>query len=1035
MSRYRLTFAVALTLSASYQLYAQWADSFTRKSSEGRPLEVAEPVAPPPETTVAVARQYLPDLEWAQHPDYTFQRDNRLFVFAGTAQLNRDADNDPDDPAAGRQLRFEPFALVRIDPKRPEAPPLVVTCEVARVQFENPVEIGFDAASPGRVTNAWFDGVVDITGPDGLRIQGQNFSFTEQTLNLYSPYPVAFAFGPTAENSACVRGGAGELNVDFSQNTDPDLDPAVPRIGGVHVVQLRNQVVLDCDYEERRGQEEPRPASAHIRCDLSLQFNAETRLATLLKNVSVHHPTGDEQHPDEADTLHCHQLDLGFVELESPDASQAKRPTDASRSPETTAPALSAAAAARNPFSNLRVQWVEARSFDRGDFVRLHSDSQHTTALARLLRYEVDSGAAVLTDMQSAAAGDAAAPVQVERDGTRLESQMLHVTPDPESDARIITCLGRGRLQHPDPDTGELLLEATWSERLNAAPDSDTGLLLVQLDQDARLIFPQGAQHPDQRAGIRADHLNIWVDETAAQQQRQDQPTSAVAAVPGPGGLVTASQQQFPVRFFEARGGVIVASPQLRAETERLRAVIEPGRLRYESAPDAQQTGHDEPQSSGLQSAWQLTAQEVFLKLKKPPTSEIQIAEADVEGNAVISQAAVPAESAAEPDPGPMSLAGAHVELVNEGGAHQIIMVTGSPALLRRGKYLLECGQLQLDRAGNRAIVFGAGLLQAPVDRDLNGQDLSEPMILDVKWEEGLTFDGELAAFRKAVKLQLHDSVLQCDEMDVRLSEPLKFSDDHFDAKTVPLRDVHCRNGVNVEIYDWQDNRIVGIRKARLTQFFLDYVSGGFQGDGPGKINHWALRTGRRIAIANRQTAQANTAVESDPLEWEHVSVEFDDLLLGNFKDRTAELHGRVRSIYAPVRRISETFTRDDLSGNSPSVEHAVWLGSDVMNIEVHPETITAPDGKARSENKLVIVGEGRCELEGQKFYAKADRLSYDEAKTLFTLRGKGNHEASIYHQEPGAEPRRVAGQIIQFTPSEEQKFRIEGSRGFQGVQ
>jgi hypothetical protein len=36
-------------------------------------------------------------------------------------------------------------------------------------------------------------------------------------------------------------------------------------------------------------------------------------------------------------------------------------------------------------------------------------------------------------------------------------------------------------------------------------------------------------------------------------------------------------------------------------------------------------------------------------------------------------------------------------------------------------------------------------------------------------------------------------------------------------------KNVNCRNGVNVEIYDWQENRIVGIRKARLTQFFLDY--------------------------------------------------------------------------------------------------------------------------------------------------------------------------------------------------------------------
>lgn len=1047
MSRYRLTFAVALTLTASYQLYAQWTDNFTSKNSEGQLPEVAEPVAPPPETFVAVAQQYLPDLDWVRHAGYTYQRDNTLFVFAGAAALDHEAATDAPNPKAGRQIRFEPFALVRIDPKRPDAPPLVITCEAARIQFENPVEIGFDAGSPGRLTNAWFDGIVDITGPDGLRVQGQNFSFTEQSLSLYSPYPVAFAFGPTPDNPARVRGGADELIVGFTQNNDLDLDPTVPRVGGIRTLELRNQIVLDCEYEERHGQQAPQMASAHISCDKSLEFvfNAETRIATaqLLKNVYVRRPTGGEQDPDEADTLRCHQLDLQFVERESsPRADTKSASADVPPSPAKSPAPPASGAAMQNPFASLHVQAVEARGLDRTDYVRLQSDSQRTTALTRLLRYDVDSGAAVLTDTETSSPSDTEPPVQVERNGTHLRSQLIRITPDPATGAQIITCIGRGRLLQPDPETGRPLLEAVWAERLNAAPDPNSGLLLVQFDRDAQLFFEQRSPQGDQRAGIRADHLNIWIDETAAQQQQTNKPTPDVAALPGPGGLVTASQQRLPVRYFEARGGVIVANQQFRAETELLQAVIEPGRLRYDSAARTQQAGNDKPHDADEpQSNWQITAQSLFLKLRsepqsrdsEPPSRNIQVSEAHADGNVLISESQ--AETPPEPNAGPMSMAGAHVELLNEGGAHQVVTIAGAPALLRRGKFLLECRQMQFDRAGNRATVFGAGLLQAPVDRDLNGANLSEPMILDVKWEEGLTFDGELAAFRKAVKLQLHDSVLQCDEMDVRLNEPLRFADEQLDAKTLAIRDVNCRNGVHVEIYDWKENRIVGIRKARLTQFFLDYLSGGFQGEGPGKINHWALREGRRIAIANRQTAQANAPAESDSLEWEHISVEFDDLLLGNFKDRTAELHGRVRTIYAPVRRISETFARDDLSGKSPSAEHAVWLGCDVMNIEVHPEDITTPDGEKRSENKVVVTAEGRCEIEGQKFQATADKLSYEESKSLITLRGKGNREASIYYQDPGAEPRRVGGQIVQFIPSEGGKMQLQGSRGFQSAQ
>lgn len=1019
MSRYRLTIAVALILTASFRLYAQWSESFTRVESQTLlPSRPEQSPSPPPASFIDVAQRVLPDVRWLRNPGYTLQRGRELFAFAGSAEPNQDAAADADESAA-RRIKLAPFALIWFDSERPEAPPLVVQCDSARIQFENPVELGFNARNPGRVTAAWFDGVVEITGPDGLHLRGENFSFSEESLNLYSPFPITFTYGPTQDNVATVHGAADEVLVSFAPTTDPTPDPGMPRIGGIQRLRLRKQIVLDCNYEVRRGKQPPQPASAHISCDDFLEFDAETSVATLLKNVLVRQPTGGDQRPDEAETLRCHQLSLHFVDRRQAPATD---PASIAADPGPGIVDAQAAAPINGPAGDslrgLRVDLVEARGSDRGDRVRLQSDAQRLTADMQLLQFDVATGAAVLSDL------DPAGAVQVVRDGTLLRSQVIRVTPDRQSDTRTFTCLGRGLLQQPDPDTGDPLLEATWNERLHAAPDPKTGLLLVQLDQEVRLIV----QH---RAGILANHLNVWIDDTAV-------PTDDSADPPrlsGPGRqLAAAARDRLPIRYVEARGGVIMASTEMRAETELLQAVIEPGTLPYTSDDAARLAGDERSSPSQSDEPWRIASQSIFLKLLNAPHSrDVQIAEAHADGSVEITQAA-PADPRDGAPSESVSLSGAHLELVNSGDTHQLVTISGSPALMRRGDFLLECRNLQLDRAGNRATVVGAGLLQAPVGRDLNGDELEQPMLLDVKWEEGLTFDGRLAAFRKAVKLQLHDSVLQCDEMDVRLDQPLAFADARPHDAELQIRDVSCRNGVQVEIYDWQANRIVGIRKGRLTQFLLDYQTGAFQGDGPGRIHHWSLRNGRRVAIASRRTAQANSPVESDSLEWEHISVDFDDLLLGNFNERTAELHGRVRAIYAPVQRISETFTRDDLSGDSPSVEHAVWLGCDTMNIELHPVSVSATDGQKRTETRMVIAADGRCELEGRLFHAKADSLSYEEEKMLFTLRGKGDREASIYYQEPGAEPRRIAGQNIWFIPSEQgSKFRLEGSRGFQG--
>lgn len=1047
MSRIRLTIAVAMMLTASYKLYAQWADGFTREVAKSIPEEkVRAPAAP--EAFVEIATQVLPDVAWLRKPGYTFQRNNELFVYAGSAEPARDVASETKDPHAADRIRLAPFVMIWRDPLHPEQAPYVVQCDTARVQFEKPVEFSFDAPSPGRLKAVWFDGSVRITGPDGLLFRGENFDFSEDSLSLFSSDPIEFAYGPASDSKSQVRGSAEGLQITFSQSNDPHPDPGLPRVGGIKRIRLQKSVVLDCQYEERDGKKF-RLASAHISCDGALDYNATRREAILLENVLVRRPTGGVERPLEEDALRCHQLALSFIERpeSKPEAvaEVAQHPEKQDRSPNL-----------QNPFSGLQVKEVVASSSPRGDRASLQSDQQRLTARMEFLHFDVESGTALLSDRSQ--------KVLVEREATRLESPQIRIAPDEATDKQVLSCLGAGALQHLDDKSREPVLEATWGSQLRAAPDASTGLLLVQLAGDVQLIFSEmteakeGSEKTEVTGGLKAEQLNLWIDDASAVSG--DESPLLQTSIPG-ARLADASTKGMPLRYIEATGGVMIASSMLIAETEHLRAEMQSGRLPHSDEdrataaggeqldrqlddPDADEdragADGDEPRTASKRNEpWRMESQSIMLKLlNEPGTREVQVAEATADGAVLLSQAAAanPADPAAKPEP--TSLSGGHLQLINEGGAHQFVILTGSPALLSRGNLLLECRNLQLDRAGNQVVVNGEGLLQAPVDQDLNGAELAQPMLLDVKWQSGMTFDGTVAGFRQRVSLQLRDSVLLCDEMDVRLDEPLKFSEPRPDTGKLAIRDVDCRNGVHVEVYDWRDNRIVGIRKAQLTRFLLDYPSGDFRGEGPGKVNHWSYNDGRRaVAIAPRKAAQANIPVSSDGLDWEHICVEFDDLLMGNFKNRTAELHGRVRTIYAPVRRVSETFVRNDLSGVSPSVEHAVWLGCDRMTIELQPLIVADGKGEKRDDLQMTIGADGRCEMEGKLFHAYSDSLSYEEAKQLFTLRGKGEREASVTYQEsPGADPHRGSARIIQFIPSEKgQEVKLENSSGIQGTQ
>jgi hypothetical protein len=1037
MTRLTLTATTAACFFAAYLGYAHWIGVLTamEEPPPGLPASVDAPVQPEIVRTIAEqALRQLPGQDWLQNPKFAFQRSDEVLLFTQHV--------DPEDDGNGNRVRFQPLVMVWNNHREPDQPPYVIWCETARVQFERPFRLQFGAGSPGRLVAAAFDGQVVISGPDGLRIQGQDFRFAEEyaerSPHLYSDQHVTFQYGPRRDDVGQFQGHADGLQIDLLPSDRTD-NSDMPRVAGIDRVRLRQNVRLEFTFEERldaprrsghaveTGGPGPRMGQATVTSDGSLEYQVATRIATLEDNVLVDHPTPAADGRPQADRLHCDTLALLFEESPVPTSADTRRSSNDNVASAGTV-ALQPPADPMHPLPRLRLKQLAAS----GRRAALQLEQRQLVANMHTLRYDAASHEVVLLDSES---------VRVQQQSIKLMSPEVRLVHTPDGELNSLECLGAGQLEQRNDEDGQVQMRAYWNDRMRIAPDPETGLTLVRAGGQARVVQPG-------RSSVSADRLVLWVDGDAPRRFTTGSNDSR-----GSHGQLSA------LRFALAEGNVRMAAREFHVETARLQAVFEavpphPPAAAAQASVEAPRRDDADMRADQQRRQWVAQADEIRVHLRQAPDPHnpaqpvTEVTEATATGNLLLLQSEVPSgpDPARDPNP-PLSISGSRVHLTNPGNSGQIVTLTGAPAHVRRGPEHLEGNEIRLDRAANLIQVIGQGMLQSPVPESISGQLLqpgsddidadsrdrnpgqtppAATALLDVHWQEGMTFDGLQATFLKNVALKLNESRLYCEEMHVRLNQPMSFTGDLSDAPQPQIRQVQCKDGVRLEIYSWEGSRLTGIRKMELAEFTLDAETGDLIGLGKGTINDWARAAGRRVELTPSASAQANQPADSDGREWEFTNVEFTEKLTGNTRERIAQLHGRVRLTYAPVDHAQETFSRDDFSRDKSNAADAVWLGCDTLSLRLFPW----PD---RTGSYAMLGARGQCELEGARFRAVADMLSYNESQKMFTLKGESPREAIIYYRErPGAEPRPNPAQVIEFVPSEN-RIRVQGSSGFQG--
>ena len=626
---------------------------------------------------------------------------------------------------------------------------------------------------------------------------------------------------------------------------------------------------------------------------------------------------------------------------------------------------------------------------------------------------------------------------------TDLSCPKMELTHDESGQVVSADGEGSGRMRRGTPGSDKVEFSAKWQERFKLRQVADSGMDLLTLVGEAVL------QQPTRKSGLKAELIQLWFDRPTAvvdpprraSVRTESSIVGATVAVNDttPRSVPDLTSREFRPRQLLAQDKVVVVSPQMNAETPRFIVNFDDSsseqndlaggsksrsRVRHASGSKSP-SSKKKPPSKTPAEPLQLSADLIRVKVRLPgdsrPTASGDVPQAELtevwtEGNVDIQQ---PNEGNAEP----LRLLGERLHLQNatrEG--EQVLHVFGQPARIRARGFDIEGPEVVLDRLNNRIWIDGAGELRMPVKNDpFDGRELGSPALLTVLWKEKMLFDGQKATFLADVEATLKNSVLKCEEMEVVLTERLSFRDDIGPAPTSEVQRVICKDGVQVDQKLYVDDDPSEIRHGEFAKLTLDQTSGRMEAIGPGRIDLWRPGQGKRAGLSPRAVAQANRPLESEVANWDFTRVTFQGKTTGNMRDRQTTFQDRVHITYGPVAHPLDTIDPDHLPKDGGDME------CDALQIiQIKPTGTQKPH--------IELVANGNAKLEGRSFNARADEITFDESKKLYTLRATGNRHVTIWRQTtPDGEPSEASAKSMRFIPSQNY-LRSDQTTGIRGT-
>ncbi|MFM7057375.1 MAG: hypothetical protein ACKO2P_10690 [Planctomycetota bacterium] len=954
--------------------------------------------------------------EWVRNANGRVRDGGRLLFFQQHQMINE-----------GRSLQVSPVAMLWEGAAGSE--PVTATADAAQLDAELQISLG--ESSMGRLTSGLLSGLVRITGPKGLRVEGRTFHYSADVMKIWTSQSVKIVWDG---HTATAEGGA-EIELQGEGET---TERGLLSVTDVQRIRLLGRVTCDMLFMDQSGRREPVPL--RVSAANGMEYFVPTREATF-SGFGDRELRPDNQVMAErsladgfSDRLYCSRLVLQLQ-------PKVTVPEQAGGTPRLTLASISA----------------------EGRRVLFRSEQQQLTASMSQLRYRLEDNLLELIGRPVAATGKPVF-VQVEQRGRRLTAPAVSISLDANRQVRFVKCSGPGTLLPAPPmaaapgvavGTGNdaaaasaSALEASWNESLTLASGEQDVLTLSGAARVADLT---------RKFTLTAAQIQLAL-QSQPPSQTQDQPGGDGATLPGLSNPTLGALQPQQLR---ATGGVRLESPGFSGNAhDRLTVDFEsldgPSGALAASMGNAdgrrsKSTGGELPAGPLAGGSTEFSCDTVETRLLTVAGGGLQFRQLWLRGNVAITHEAAEAADS-------FTAQGNLLHAASDAAGRRSLHLSGDPASVIRSTARIDGPRIDLAEAGKpgataaatgavsaagdmggQATVEGGGRLRIVVSRGPDGSELPQPTPLDIYWNERMTFAGRTAHFIGSVRAVLNnetdvDAELTCAGMKVHFAREERLATDRSNEsfrlvsrssragddphQMSRIERLECEGRVVVDLELMTQGRVTGRHHAEFADLVLHGESGEFTAAGPGLVESVQPDQRQRLTTTSRAVARANTPIRTPDQSCLFVRATFIGNLEGNHHSRFVRLRQHVRGVFGPVASLDDRLNVDGLGVNELP-ENSGSMGCENLTVSVTPGL----EGEESSFSLVAesnVSGTGRgtrapCRLESRLFSGDADRITYDHARQQYILRAEEGRQARVTYVPNAGEPQSFTGRRFEY--------------------
>ncbi len=950
----------------------------------------ARSAAPASEFTDLIRKWFsAPADRWVASAGKKFRDGQRYLFFQEFHQADNSRNLSSGDPVYS--MIVQPVAVLWMQDG--EDHPVTITAEKAQLDRTEPLSL--EKPEFGRIRRGILSGVVTLRGPQGLWIQGTNFTVDEESLKIFSSHPVEFAWDR--------HRGRAENGVEIQLLTAAENRDGLMSVSDVQSIRLNGRVRCEMVMESDGSEESTETIS--INAARGFEFLVQERLATFFgfedrrdarseNQIVVQRPIPSGQ----VDQLVCTQLTLQLRPRIRPPGAQ---------------PGHS---------GGMELQSVHAE----GSRVLLSSQEHGIKALLTSLRYTVDSRTIELAHPSASAAGRTA-NVEIRQGGTRVLAPRIVAILGDDHRIRSAECSGPGMIMHQgESDTSAV--EADWS---GTCIVDQFPRRRVELRGNARVV--QAARNLALTGESIAMTLLEGDDGEAASAGSPDQPGDAA------GGL---NFSRLRPDVLTAKRNVTLSAPQVNGiAREQMTVNFRPATAHSNGPPESGNSadggrgadpaaatfGEVDAAAFTHFEADTMQADVVNSTGPQADSSPARISQIWISGNVSVEYTAV--------DPDNSFSARGNVLHAEDGfSAGRDISLFGDPATIMSATRVIEGQRIDLNDLRRDASVRGSGRIRLVVERDMSGSALETPAPLDIYWGDRMTFSGTTAEFVGNIRgvitaaaqgNQKQHLELRCPVMKVFLAEngsrpkpekqrsggtPAVLPVGSSRRSTTEIERIECESRVDIRVERHTDGSATERHLAMVSDLKVNLQTGEVAATGPGWIESTQPDQGNQLKVASAVTVQANRTVRARDNPFVFVRASFIGNLSGNFEQRVMRLHQHVAGVFGPVRRLG-----DQIEVNAVS---AADLPDQTGILRCELLTVHAIPGVTSDQQSFALIAETNADLESRQFKGSADRITYDHSKQQYVLRADPGGLATVFHHpENSGESRSFVGQGFKYYP------------------